>query len=137
VLIFTTKYRYNPQTPVTPFQELNILKIEISVLGETVFSFIRYYVNLERIVLPWTDIFIEDFMRGIIRPGILANLKECYIIETKEGVLTLNVLEQLIHHCSNLKIFGHTANFDRLNTENVLQLKRELSEQNFDTDIIS
>ncbi|PNF28290.1 hypothetical protein B7P43_G05441 [Cryptotermes secundus] len=119
------------------FRNLIYLKIKTSVQDRTDFSFIRYYLNLERIELLGIDIFTEEFMEEVINLGTLANLKECYISETDKGALTLNVLEQLIHHCPNLKIFGHTKKLGLLNSENVLRLKRELSEQNFDIDIIS
>ncbi|PNF28289.1 hypothetical protein B7P43_G05440 [Cryptotermes secundus] len=131
----------NADTPLNPelphFTKLLSLKIEKSIDDQTDFSFIRYYLNLERIELLGIDIFTEEFMEEVINLGTLANLKECYISETEEGALTLNVIEQLLRHCSNLKISGHTEQLDHLNSENVLQLKRELSEQNFDIDIIS
>jgi hypothetical protein len=131
----------NADTPLNPqlphFRNLLSLKIEKSREDRTDFSFIRYYVNLERIKLRWIQIFTEEFMREAIRLGTLANLRECHIYETPEGALTLKVLRQLLRHCPHLKIFGHTAQLRLLNALHVEHLRRELSEQNFDVDIMS
>jgi hypothetical protein len=130
----------NADTPINPqlphFRILLSLKIEKSVQDDTDFSFIRYYVNLERIELRWIQIFTEEFMREAIRLGTLANLKECYISEDDEGVLTFAVLQLFLQHCPRLKIFGHTAQLRQLNALNVEHLRRQLSEQNFDIDIM-
>jgi hypothetical protein len=78
-----------------------------------------------------------EFMREVLRQGTFSNLKECYIAEFLEGVLTFEVLQHLIEHCSHLKHFGYAEQLPSFNAENVLNLKRELLEQNFDIDIMS
>jgi hypothetical protein len=130
----------NADTPINPqlphFSSLISLKIEKSIEDPTDFSFIRYYVNLERIKLRWIHIFTEEFMREAIRLGTLANLKEFYLYETLHGVLTFAVLQLFLQHCPHLKIFGHTAQLPNLNALNVIRLRRQLSEQNFDIDLM-
>jgi hypothetical protein len=130
----------NVDTPLNPqlphFRRLISLEIQNSLQDQIDLSFIRYYVNLETIVLLGFDIFTEEFMKDVIRLGTLANLEECHIYETPEGALTLNVLQQLFRHCPHLKAFGHIAHLRRLNALNVEHLRRELSEQNFDIDIM-
>jgi hypothetical protein len=130
----------NPDTPLNPqlphFRNLISLRIERAYPEEADFSFIRYYVSLEKIHLNGIDIFTEEFMREVLRLGTLANLKECYITESFEGALTFQVLQLLIQHCSHLKRFGYTKRLPSLNSANVLNLQREMLEQNFDIDFI-
>jgi hypothetical protein len=126
----------NANTPLNPqlphFRNLVYLRIDKAYEEEADFSFIRYYVSLEEIHLENVNIFTEEFMREVLRQGTLANLKECYIDESFGGVLTFQVLQLLIEHCSHLKHFGYTELLPNLNVANVLNLQRELLEQNFD-----
>jgi hypothetical protein len=131
----------NADTPLNPqllhFKNLISLQIQKHYRDETDYSYIQHYVNLEKIDLSWMDIFTDEFMSEVVSRGTLANLEECYIIETMEGVMTFEVLRQLIHYCSHLKLFGHTESLRRLDRENIEELKREMLLGNFDIDIVS
>jgi hypothetical protein len=140
-LIMCTILPLNAVTPLDPqlphFRNLTSLHIEKIDIDQTDFSYIKYYVNLEKIALSAILIFTVDFMREVVRRGTLANLQECRLFESRMGALTFEVLKLLIRHCSHLRVFGCTEYLPRLNPFNIVELKRQMSAQNFDLDIIS
>jgi hypothetical protein len=130
----------NPDTPFNPqlqhFKNLTSLRIGRIYGDEIDYRYIQYYINLEIIHLFGYDIFNVEFIEEVVRRGALANLKECYIKETLEGSLTFEALQILIQHCSYLKVFGYTNSLVRLSIENVLELRRQISLNNLDLDIL-
>jgi hypothetical protein len=130
----------NADTPLNPqsshFRNLKYLRIHRHSDDRTDYSYVRYYVNLEKVDLYRVGIFSVEFMREVLRRGTLANLKTCYIQEPEAESMTFEVLQLLIQHCSHLKLFGFTSRIRGLNPDNIQELKREMLVGNFDIDIM-
>jgi hypothetical protein len=126
-----------PLDPELPhFRNLKSLKIESMQHAQMDYSFIRYYVSLQKIDLTWVNVFTVEFMTEVVTRGTLRNLRECCICETKEGSsLNFEVLQLLIQHCPHLKVFGVVRFLHQLDSNSIEQLKGEMRAQNFDLTI--
>jgi hypothetical protein len=92
---------FNPRLP--HFQNLISLQITDAFQHEDIYRFIRRYVSLKTIHLELFNIFTVEFLREVQANATLKNLENIYIIEYDDGAMTIEALDALIQHCTNLK----------------------------------
>jgi hypothetical protein len=124
----------DPQLP--HFRNLISLYIINDDQDETIYNYIRHYIGLKKIRLEGIHIFNVEFMREVIRSGTLAHLEEFRIDEYRPGGLTMDALEMLIEHCSQLKSMGYLRYCCSLNLDFLQELELRLLVRNPDVEFI-
>jgi hypothetical protein len=126
----------DPNTSLDPqlphFRNLISLHITNIDQDETIYNYIRHYSGLKKIRLEAIHIFNVEFMREVVRSGTLAQLEEFRVKQCVPGGLTMEALEMLIEHCSQLRSIGYLRTCRSLNPDLVQELKLRLLVRNLD-----
>jgi hypothetical protein len=118
---------FDPQLP--HFKNLINLQVQCAGLASI---YIPYYISLERIHWFMDRIFTVEFVKEVTSLGAFTRLEVFHIEECWPGALTMEALQLLIRHCPRLKRIEGLVNCPRLDKRDITELKRQISEQNYD-----
>jgi hypothetical protein len=112
----------------------NLINLTISNIfrPSVALGFIRYYVSLKTIYLTDISTFTAEFVRDIISLGNLTQLEVFHIRSIDQSPITMEAVQLLLQHCSLLKRIEGLAKSLSLDGNLIVNLEREILEQNFD-----
>jgi hypothetical protein len=109
----------------------NLINLNLD-FGRRISRYIPYYSSLKAIHVNNDSIFTVELVREIIRLGTFTRLEAFHIEECWPGALTMEALQLLIGHSPRLKRIERLGHCRRLDKHDISELKRQISQQNYD-----